>query len=102
MEMEILRPIHAHVFRVILVAVPGKRVAWIDHAMGTTFEEWIYFEPMAGGGTRVHTWAEFTGILSVVAGRPLKRVVHEFFQTWYDNYAAACNQRAGNRAGAGA
>jgi hypothetical protein len=101
MEIEIVRPIHAHVHRVILVCVPGKRVAWIDHALGTTFEEWMYFEPLSPSGTRIHTWAEFTGILSVVAGRPLKRVVQEFFQTWYDNYAAECTRRVTKSAGAG-
>jgi hypothetical protein len=95
MEIDMVRPIHAHVSRVLQVCVPAKRLAWIDHVLGTTFEQWIFFEPLADGGTRVHSWAEFTGILSVVAGRPLKRVVQEFFQTWYDNFAAECDRRAG-------
>jgi hypothetical protein len=86
--------------RVILVCVPGKRLAWIDHTLGTTFEQWLYFEPMANGGTRVHTWAEFTGILSVVAGRPLKRVVLEFMETWMGNYRAECDRRVAKAAGA--
>lgn len=94
MSVEAVKPIHAHVSRVLQVSVPGKRLAWIDHMMGTTFEQWIYFEPLADLRTRVHCWAEFTGILTVVAGRPLKRVVQEFFQIWYDNYAAECDRRA--------
>lgn len=98
MEVQIVRPIRAHVNRAIQVCVPGKRVAWIDHMLGTTFEEWIYFEPLPSGGTRVHAWAEFTGILTAVAGRPLRRVVQEFFQTWYTNYAAECDRRAGTSA----
>jgi hypothetical protein len=102
MEVELVHPIHAHVQRAVQVCVPGKRVAWIDHMLGTTFEEWTYFEPIVGGKTRVHTWTEFTGILSVVAGRPLTRVVQEFFQTWYDNYAAECNRRVQNGAAVGA
>jgi hypothetical protein len=100
MEIAIVKPIHAHVHRAIQVCVPAKRIAWIDHMLGTTFEEWIYFEPLADRGTRVHTWSEFTGILTVVAGRPLKRVVQEFFQTWYDNYAAECDRRTGKSAAA--
>jgi hypothetical protein len=98
LSIEILHPVHTHVQRVILVCVPAKRVAWIDHALGTTFEEWLYFEPMPSGGTRVHTWAEFTGILSVVAGRPLKRVVQEVIETWLNSYRAECDRQAVNRA----
>ena len=100
MEIELVRPVHAHANRVLQVCVPGKRIAWIDHLLGTTFEEWIFFEPITNHRTRVHAWAEFTGILSVVAGQPLKRVVQEFFQTWYDNYATECDRRAGKAAGA--
>lgn len=100
LSIEILHPVHANVQRVILVCVPGKRLAWIDHTLGTTFEQWLYFEPMANGGTRVHTWAEFTGILSVVAGRPLKRVVLEFMETWMGNYRAECDRRVAKAAGA--
>jgi hypothetical protein len=101
MEINIVKPVHAHASRVLQVCVPGKRVAWIDHLMGTTFEQWTYFEPLPNYRTRVHMWAEFTGILTVVAGQPLKRVVQEFLQTWYDNYAAECDRRTGLRAGAG-
>jgi hypothetical protein len=101
MEVDIVNPIRAHVSRVLKVCVPGKRLAWIDHIMGTTFEQWTYFEPLANGFTRVHTWAEFTGILSVVAGRPVERVVHEFFQNWYDNYRLECHRRAALATGTG-
>jgi len=90
--IEILRPVHTRVDHVILVCEPTKRVAWIDHALGTTLEQWVYFEPLAAGGTRVHTWAEFTGIATIIAGRPLKRVLQEFTETWYDNYAAECDR----------
>ena len=100
LQIEVVRPVHAHVDHVILVCEPSKRVAWIDHALGTTLEQWVYFEPMAAGGTRVHTWAEFTGIATVIAGRPLKRLLQDFNQTWYRNYAAECDRRAVLAAGA--
>jgi len=105
MEVEMIRPVHSHAHRRLQVSVPGKRLSWIDHILGTTFEEWVFFEPISIGATRnctrVHVWAEFTGILSVVAGRPLKRVVQDFFLTWYNNFAAECDRRASNSAGAG-
>jgi hypothetical protein len=98
LRIEILKPIHTHVDHVILVCDPGKRVAWIDHALGTTMEQWVFFEPLSNGGTRIHTWAEFTGILTIVAGRPIRRVLQEFTYTWYNNYCAECNRRATNGA----
>jgi hypothetical protein len=93
LRVEILRPVHVHVEHVITVCVPAKRVGWIDHAMGITVEQWVYFEPLQPAGTRAHTWAEFTGIVQLIAGQPVKRVIRQFIETWYDNYRAECDRR---------
>ena len=94
LRIEILRPVHIHVDHVITVCVPTKRVGWIDHALGTTLEQWVYFEPLSNGGTRVHTWAEFTGIAQIIAGRPIKRVILDFMVGWYENYRDECDRLA--------
>ncbi len=87
-------PIAVTLDHVILSCVPGKEVAWIDHAVGTTMEQWVYFDLQRGGGTRVHTWAEFTGLMPLVAGRQIREVLLEFTQTWYNRYARECNRVA--------
>jgi hypothetical protein len=94
LRIEILRPVHVHVEHVIKVCVPAKRVSWIDHALGTTLEQWAFFEPLINGGTRVHTWAEFTGIAQIIAGRPIKRVIMDFIVSWYDKYRDECDRLA--------
>ncbi len=94
LRIEMLHPVHFHVDHVITVCVPAKRVAWIDHALGTTLEQWVYFEPLSIGGTRVRTWAEFTGIAHVVAGQPVRKLIFQFTQTWYERYAVECDRRA--------
>ena len=98
LRIEILHPVHIHVDHVITACVPAKRVGWIDHGIGTTLEQWAYFEPLSSGGTRVHTWAEFTGIASVVAGQPIKKLIRHFTETWYENYRRECDRRAAQMA----
>ncbi len=87
-------PIEVTLDHVIICCVPAEKVAWIDHAVGTSLEQWAYFEPQRGGGTLVRTWAEFTGEMPRIAGRNLKDLLTAFTRTWYDRYAAECNRAA--------
>lgn len=89
------RPISVTLDHVITVCVPGEKVAWIDHALGTTVEQWVFFQSTADGRTRVHTWAEFTGMAPLVAGRLIRDVLFEFTRTWYDRFALECDRLAG-------
>jgi hypothetical protein len=93
-------PIGVTLDHVITLCIPARKVAWIDHALGTTMEQWVFFDSVPGG-TLVRTWAEFTGIIPLVAGRRMKEVLLEFTRTWYNRYAAECNRVAGVSATAG-
>ena len=94
MLIELLRPIRVHVHHRITACVPPLRAGWIDHALGTTIEQWVYFEPLPEGGTRVRTWAEFTGMARVIAGRPLRQVLLDFTAGWYERFRADCDRVA--------
>ena len=87
-------PIEITLDHVIICCVPGEKVAWIDHALGTALEQWVHFEPQPGGGTLVRTWAEFTEAVPLVAGRQMKDILVEFTREWYNNFARECNQAA--------
>ena len=87
-------PIPVKLDHVITCCVPGEKVAWIDHALGTSLEQWVFFEPQPEGGTLVRTWAEFTGLMPLIAGRTIKEVLTEFTRTWYTRYAETCNRTA--------
>jgi len=89
------KPIGVTLDHVITMCVPAKKVAWIDHALGTTMEQWVFFERVPGGGTQVRTWAEFTGMIPLVVGRRMKDVLLEFTRTWYNRYAVECDRVAG-------
>jgi hypothetical protein len=89
------KPLRVTLDHVITICVPGEKVAWIDHAVGTTMEQWVSFEGQPDGGTLVNTWAEFTGWAPLLAGRRIKDVLLEFTRTWYDRYAQECDRAAG-------
>lgn len=95
LSIRIAKPIGVTLDHVITVCVPGEKVAWIDHALGTTMEQWVFFEPDPEGGTCVRTWAEFTGLMPLIAGRRTKDVLLEFTRKWYDRYALECDRVAG-------
>ena len=94
MRIEIVRPIKAVVDHVITICSPGEHVAWIDHVMGNTMEQWVTFDPLPGGRTRVHTWAEITGPTRTVEGYDCSELLRGFIREWYDSFCAAGDQLA--------
>jgi hypothetical protein len=88
------KPVPLTLDHVITLCLPAKQVAWLDQALGTSVEQWVYFEPLTGGGTRVRTWAEVTGKVPLIFGRTIRDVLLEFTRGWYDRYAAACDRAA--------
>jgi len=87
-------PVGVTLDHVITMCVPGEKVAWIDHALGTTMEQWVFFKAAPDGGAQVRTWAEFTGVIPLIVGRKMKDVLLEFTRTWYDRYAVECDRVA--------
>lgn len=92
MKIEIRRPLKTTVDHVIISCSPGKHIAWIDHTMGNTMEQWVLFDKLPDGGTRVHTWAEFTGLTNMLDGRPMKELIGEFIHKWYEKFRQVCDE----------
>jgi len=69
-------------------------VAWIDHVLGNTMEQWVTFDALPDGRTRVHTWAEITGATRTVAGYDCSEFLRGFMREWYDSFCAAAHQLA--------
>ena len=88
------KPIRITLDHVITRCDPAEKVAWIDHALGTTMEQWVFFEVQRGRGTQVRTWAEVTGMIPLIAGRRMKEVLWDFTRSWYDRYAVECDRLA--------
>lgn len=94
LEIEVLRPFHAKIDRVITSCVPGKRVGWIDHAMGVALAQWVTFENAPKGGTRVHTWGDLLHTGRPIAGRSAEEWITSFTRVWCKKFRALCDEIA--------
>ena len=92
LQISLVRPVRTTVDHVITLCSPPDYVAWIDHALGNTMEQWVVFQPELEGGTRVHTWAEVVGPTTRVGGRPVREVVKSFIELWYSRFCRECDR----------
>jgi hypothetical protein len=91
LQIELVRPARTTVDHVITVCTPPHCVAWIDHALGNTMEQWVVFESLASGGTRVRTWAEVVGPTAELEGKPVGDLVRAFIELWYTRFCSDCD-----------
>lgn len=94
LEIEILQPVPTVVHHVITSCIPGKRVGWIDHALGAALAQWVTFEPTQEGGTRVHTWGDLVHSGRKINGKSPEDLITVFTKAWYENYRAFCDHVA--------
>lgn len=93
-RVKLLHPVVATVDRVITACEPGQSIAWINHLIGYTMEQWLFFQPVAGGGARIFTWLEFVGPSDTIEGRPVQAVIEEYLQEWYECFRIECDRVA--------
>jgi len=91
LQIELLRPVNAVVDHVITTCVPGKKVGWIDHAIGVAMAQWVTFEERQEG-TCIHTWGEVIHSGINIGGRTVEELIASFTRTWYEAFRLACNQ----------
>jgi hypothetical protein len=92
LRVELLRPIKAAVDRVITSREPGKSLGWINHVIGYTMEQWLFFEPLSTGGSKIFTWLEFTGPAKTIEGRSVRSIIEEYLQEWYEAFRRECDK----------
>ena len=94
LKIDLVKPVKTTVDHVITICTPPSTVAWIDHAMGNTMEQWVQFEPTPSGGTLVRTWAELAGTTLFIDGRPVAQVLKSFIERWYAKFCDECDLAA--------
>jgi hypothetical protein len=92
LRIDLARPLRMPISRVITMCRPAESVAWIDHARGSTVEEWVVFEPQPDSGTYVRTWAMIIGSRPKVAGEPFIHFVQNFLKLWFDGFCKECDR----------
>src|SRR5581483_2871512 len=93
-RVRLLHPVVATVDRVITACEPGQSIAWINHVIGYTMEQWLFFQPVVGGGARIFTWLEFVGPSEMIEGRSVQEVIEEYLQEWYESFQLECDRVA--------
>jgi len=91
LEIEVLRPVRTVVNHVITSCNPAHRLGWIDHSLGVVLAQWVNFEELQNGETRVVTWGDIVHSGEMIAGRTVEHLVGSFTQTWYENFRATCD-----------
>jgi hypothetical protein len=94
MQIEILRPVKTVIDHLIICCEPARELGWIDRALGMTMSQWVEFEPLSAGDTRVHTWGELSSSDLKVGGCTAAELLSVFTETWYENYRLACDALA--------
>jgi hypothetical protein len=93
LRIEIVQPVHMFVEHLITHCDPAKKVGWIDNTFGIVLEQWVTFQSLANGHTRVTLQGEMVGGESVdVSGQTAWSLVEGFTHTWYDNFRTVCDQ----------
>lgn len=92
LQIDIVKPVVARQDRVITLCTPPRCVAWINHVLGLSMEQWVLFDPAAGGGTRVSTWLEVTG--SDFHGHSVEKILTRLLEEWFANFCAECDRVA--------
>lgn len=90
LQIDIVKPVVARQDRVITICTPPRCLAWINHVMGYTMEQWVLFDPAAGGGTRVSTWLEMTGADFNVPNA--EKLIRRVLEDWFLNFCAECDR----------
>lgn len=92
MRITLVKPVKTTVDHVITVSRPAECVAWIDHFLGNTMEQWVSFNPQPDGATSVHTWAELTGVTPKVDGIHFNDLLKNFIELWYSRFCKECDR----------
>lgn len=93
LRIEIVRPVHMFVEHLITYCDPAKKVGWIDNAFGVVLEQWVTFQTMANGFTRVTYTGEMVGGEAIdLGGKSAGALFEEFNRGWYDNFRTVCDQ----------
>jgi hypothetical protein len=95
LQIDLVKPVVARQDRVINICTPPRCVAWINHVLGFTMEQWVLFDPAAGCGTRVSTWIEITGADFDTCD--IQKLVASLIEEWFVNFCAECDRIAASK-----
>ena len=91
LEIDIIRPRPMTARQVLTVCEESRRVAWVGHSVGVTYEQWVNFLPRRGGGAFVYAWIELTGIATQFFGKTVEETARDLLVGWFEAFRAECD-----------
>jgi hypothetical protein len=92
LRLEIIKPFPITLESQMIVCMPPRCMAWLTQADDYRVEHWVLFYPYNGGGTRISTWAEFSGELSLPGGFDARQALQEILVNWFAGFCRYCNR----------
>lgn len=91
LEIDIIHPRSMTARQVLTLCEEPRRVAWVGHGAGVTYEQWVNFSPNRGGGTLVFVWIELTGIATEFFGKTVGETARDLLTDWFEAFRAECD-----------
>lgn len=74
---------------------PGRFVGFISHFGGVTMQSQVRFRALSDRQTEIETQVEFIGRFSRVAGLPLRSIIQQGTQHFYEDLKRECERKVG-------
>ena len=90
----VAQPVPTNISAVVTSISPPRTVALLNHALGITAEQHVYFDPDLKGGTRVRMTMDFVGKSSELSESAISEAITFLTKDALDSMAALCRARA--------
>jgi hypothetical protein len=95
----VVKPIRATISAVVSSISPPRAISLLNHALGVTAEQNVYFSPELQGGARVRMTMDFVGKPSELSESALHEAVTFVVKDALDTMAALCRRGASSASG---
>jgi hypothetical protein len=90
----IVQPVRTTISAVVTSISPPRAMSLLNHGLGITAEEHVYFGPDLKGGTRVRLTMDFVGKSSELSESAVHEAVTFIIKDALDTMAVLCRRRA--------
>ncbi|MFI5098845.1 MAG: SRPBCC family protein [Candidatus Acidiferrales bacterium] len=95
----VVQPVGATISAVVTSISPPRAISVLNHGLGVTVEEHVYFDPDLKGGTRVRMTMDFFGKSSELSESAVHDAATFIIKDALDTMAVLCRRRASSASG---
>jgi hypothetical protein len=91
----VIKPVSAIISAVVSSITPPRNIHVLNHGLGITAEQNVYFAPAPKGGTQVRMIMDFVGKSSELTQDQILSAIEFITKDTLDNLVSFCRRRAG-------